>query len=55
MIGAEQLKQMKKGSYLVNNSRGTVVDLKALATYLKNGHLMGAAVDVYPKEPEANG
>lgn len=55
MIREEQLKIMKKGSFLINNARGTVVDLVALAKYLKNGHLGGAAVDVYPKEPEANG
>jgi D-3-phosphoglycerate dehydrogenase len=55
MIGEEQLKLMKKGSYLINNSRGSVVDVKAFAEYLRNGHLGGGAVDVYPKEPESNG
>ena len=55
MIKAEQLAQMKKGSYLLNASRGKVVDLDALADSLKSGHLAGAMVDVYPKEPAKNG
>jgi len=46
---------MKKGAYLINNARGTVVDIPSLAKYLKNGHLKGACVDVFPKEPAANG
>ena len=54
MIGAKQLKKMKKGACLINYSRGTVVDLDALAEALKSGHLGGAAVDVYPEEPESN-
>ncbi|MDB5509029.1 MAG: D-isomer specific 2-hydroxyacid dehydrogenase NAD-binding [Hyphomicrobiales bacterium] len=54
MIGAAQLARMKKGSYLINNSRGTVVDLEALAQALKNDHLAGAAVDVFPVEPGSN-
>jgi D-3-phosphoglycerate dehydrogenase len=54
MIGAPQLSQMKPGSFLINNARGTVVDLPALVEALKRGHLGGAAVDVYPEEPEAN-
>ncbi|KAJ1788614.1 D-3-phosphoglycerate dehydrogenase 2, partial [Coemansia sp. RSA 2399] len=55
MIGKHELSVMKKGSYLINASRGTVVDIEALADSLKSGHLAGAAVDVYPKEPFANG
>ncbi|KAL7416916.1 hypothetical protein BDY24DRAFT_207427 [Mrakia frigida] len=55
LIGAEQFALMKDGSYLINNSRGTVVDLEALAAALESGHLHGAAVDVFPKEPGANG
>jgi D-3-phosphoglycerate dehydrogenase len=55
MIGADQLGAMKKGAYLLNASRGTVVDIPALADALKRGHLTGAAVDVFPVEPEANG
>ncbi|MDB5572594.1 MAG: D-isomer specific 2-hydroxyacid dehydrogenase NAD-binding [Hyphomicrobiales bacterium] len=54
MIGGAQLRLMKKGSYLINNSRGTVVDLDALAGALREGHLAGAAVDVFPVEPTSN-
>lgn len=55
MIGAQELKAMKKGSYLLNASRGSVVDLDALRRVLDERHLAGAAVDVYPVEPESNG
>ena len=51
MIGAAEIRVMKNGSYLINNSRGTVVDLEALAAALSDGHLRGAAVDVFPSEP----
>jgi D-3-phosphoglycerate dehydrogenase len=54
MIGAAELAQMRKGSYFINASRGTVVVIPALADALKSGHLAGAAVDVYPEEPETN-
>jgi D-3-phosphoglycerate dehydrogenase len=54
MIGVEQIKAMKKGSYLLNASRGTVVYIPALAAGLKSGHLAGAAIDVFPEEPENN-
>ncbi|MBK9071260.1 MAG: phosphoglycerate dehydrogenase [Myxococcales bacterium] len=54
MIGAAELAAMKPGGYLLNASRGTVVDIDALAAALTRGHLAGAAVDVYPKEPETN-
>ncbi len=54
MIGAPQLAAMKPGSYLLNASRGTVVDIPALADALKSGHLGGAAIDVFPEEPETN-
>jgi D-3-phosphoglycerate dehydrogenase len=54
MIGAEQIAAMKPGAYLINNSRGTVVDLDALAAALRSGHLAGAAVDVFPVEPASN-
>lgn len=52
MIGAEQLALMRKGSYLLNYSRGSVVDVDALAAVLQSGHLLGAAIDVYPEEPK---
>ncbi len=52
MMGAAQIAAMKKGACLINASRGTVVDLDALAAALKSGHVQGAAVDVYPDEPE---
>jgi D-3-phosphoglycerate dehydrogenase len=54
MIGAEQLAHMKKGACLLNASRGTVVVIDALADALRSGHIGGAAVDVYPSEPETN-
>ncbi len=54
MIGEEQLSWMKKGSILINASRGTVVDIDALADALESGHLAGAAVDVFPVEPRSN-
>lgn len=54
MIGAKELRAMKKGAFLINNSRGTVVDIPALAEALKDGYLGGAAVDVFPKEPSSN-
>lgn len=55
LIGAAELSAMKKGACLVNASRGTVVDLEALAKALRTGHLSGAAVDVFPSEPRKNG
>jgi D-3-phosphoglycerate dehydrogenase len=54
MITEVELRRMKKGAIFINNSRGTVVDLDALAKVLKEGHLAGAAVDVFPKEPASN-
>jgi D-3-phosphoglycerate dehydrogenase len=54
MIGEAELRLMKPGSYLINNSRGTVVDLDALAKALRDGHLAGAALDVFPVEPSSN-
>ncbi len=52
MIGAEQLAEMRPGAHLINASRGTVVDVEALAAALRGGQLAGAAVDVFPEEPE---
>jgi D-3-phosphoglycerate dehydrogenase len=54
MIGAAELATMRKGSYLLNASRGSVVDIPALAQALQSGHLGGAAIDVYPQEPASN-
>lgn len=51
MIGEGELARMKKGAYLLNLSRGKVVDLEALQKYLEKGHVGGAAVDVFPEEP----
>ena len=55
MFGDEQMKAMKAGSYLINASRGHVVDIDALRAHLDSGHIAGAAIDVYPKEPAARG
>ena len=55
MIGAQQLARMKPGAHLINAARGTVVVIEALAAALESGHLGGAAVDVFPVEPKANG
>lgn len=55
IINRTLLKQFKKGSLLINFARGEVVDLDALAKSLKEGHLGGAAIDVFPWEPEKNG
>lgn len=54
MIAAPQLAQMRRGSYLINASRGTVVDIAALADALDSRHLQGAAIDVFPAEPKGN-
>jgi D-3-phosphoglycerate dehydrogenase len=54
MIGAAELEHMKKGAFLLNASRGTVVQIGPLAQALKSKHLAGAAIDVYPWEPESN-
>ncbi len=54
MIGAAELARMKPGACLLNASRGTVVDIAALSDALARGHVGGAAVDVYPEEPEGN-
>ena len=48
MMGAEQIARMKKGSFLINASRGTVVDIDALAAALESKHILGAAIDVFP-------
>lgn len=54
MMGAREIATMKEGSYLLNASRGTVVDIPGLAEALKSGRVAGAAIDVFPEEPETN-
>jgi D-3-phosphoglycerate dehydrogenase len=54
MIGATELAKMKPGAMLINASRGTVVDIQALADALRSDHLSGAAIDVFPVEPKGN-
>ena len=55
LISNEVIKQCKSGSILINYARGEVVDLNALAAALKSKHIAGAAIDVFPLEPEKNG
>lgn len=55
MIGVAQLARLKPGAKLINASRGTVVDIDALAAALRSGHLAGAAIDVFPAEPKTAG
>jgi len=52
MIGVRELARMKRGSHLINASRGTVVDIPALAEALRSRHIAGAAIDVFPHEPK---
>jgi D-3-phosphoglycerate dehydrogenase len=54
MIGAAELARMRPGSFLINASRGTVVDIDALSAALESEHLHGAAIDVFPVEPQGN-
>ena len=55
LINKNLLKSFKKGSILINYARGEVVDIDALAKSLSDGHLGGAAIDVFPWEPEKSG
>ncbi len=52
MIGAAEIAKMKRGVQVINASRGNVVDIDALATALRAGHIAGAALDVFPHEPK---
>ena len=52
LINRAAIKQMKQGAILINYARGEVVDLKSLASALQEEHLSGAAIDVFPWEPE---
>ena len=54
LMSDQEFRLMKKGALFINASRGFVVDEKALITYLKNGQIRGAALDVYPTEPKSN-
>ncbi len=54
LFDEKTIAKMKKGSILINASRGTVVDIEALAKALNNNHLLGAAIDVFPIEPKSN-
>lgn len=54
LMGPSQIQELKKGSFLINASRGTVVDIASLAEALKRGQVAGAAVDVFPVEPASN-
>ncbi|KAL8673663.1 MAG: hypothetical protein Q9168_001918 [Polycauliona sp. 1 TL-2023] len=55
MIGQLQFDQMKRGSYLINASRGSIIDIPALIDAMRSGKIAGAALDVYPTEPGGNG
>lgn len=55
LINADTIKSMRKGSILINHSRGDIVDLTALSKAIKSGKIAGAAIDVFPEEPEKNG
>ena len=54
LMSAGAISAMRRGSYLINASRGTVVDIDALKRALQSGHLAGAAIDVFPLEPKSN-
>ena len=55
MISTPQIEKMRNGAYLLNASRGSVVDIPALVKAMQSGKLAGAALDVYPNEPGGNG
>jgi len=53
MMGAEQFALMKEGSYFINAARGTCVEIDDLAAVIESGKVLGAAIDVFPKEPKS--
>ena len=55
LLGKINLKHCKKSSILINYARGEVVDLEVLRKLILDGHIAGAAIDVFPVEPEKNG
>ncbi len=55
MIASKQLRSIRRGGMLINNARGGVVDVAALASAIKDGHIGGAALDVFPREPAGKG
>lgn len=54
LIGRREIGLMRPGSFLINNARGSVMDVDAVAEGVSSGHLAGAAVDVFPEEPRAS-
>lgn len=54
LYGKKEIEITKKGAYMINLSRGKVIDLEALAEAIKSGHISGAGIDVFPQEPESN-
>lgn len=54
LFNKNHIQLMKKGSYVINASRGKVVQIEDLAESIRNGHIAGAAVDVFPEEPKSN-
>ncbi|CAG9000135.1 MAG: D-3-phosphoglycerate dehydrogenase [Candidatus Celerinatantimonas neptuna] len=54
MFTAKEMDCMKDGAMLINASRGSVVDIDALAEHLQSGKIGGSAIDVYPTEPKSN-
>ena len=54
LISEKQMAKMKKGSFLINASRGSVIDIEDLVAALKSKHLAGCALDVFPEEPASN-
>jgi len=55
MLGEPQLARMRPGAMVINNARGSVVDVPALARAIREGRIGGAAIDVFPEEPASSG